>query len=94
MLELGAYEETGHRLVGQRAGGVAQELVTIGPRARLIAEEARQTGLNASAVHSFEAGEAALPFLRELIRAGDVVLLKGSRGLRLDRLVRALGEAA
>jgi len=94
MLELGAYEEAGHRLVGQRARDVAQVLVTIGPRARTIAEEARLTGLSTAVIHSFETGEAALPFLRELIRAGDVVLLKGSRGLRLDRLVRALGGGA
>lgn len=94
MLELGTYEEAGHRLVGQRARDVAQVLVTIGARARTIAEEARLTGLPAAVIHPFETGEAALPFLRQLIQAGDVVLLKGSRGLRLDRLVRALGEAS
>lgn len=94
MLELGAYEEAGHRLVGQRAREVAQELITIGPRAELIAEEARLSGLPAALIHSFSSGEKALPFLRDLIQTGDVVLLKGSRGLRLDRLVRALGEAA
>jgi UDP-N-acetylmuramyl pentapeptide synthase len=43
-------------------------------------------------VNEFEAADQALPFLRGLIRGGDVVLLKGSRGLRLDRLARALGE--
>jgi UDP-N-acetylmuramoyl-tripeptide--D-alanyl-D-alanine ligase len=93
MLELGAYEETGHRLVGQRARDVADVLVTIGARARTIAEEARTAGLPAEAVQEFETGPAALPFLRRTICAGDVVLFKGSRGLRLDRLVRALGEA-
>lgn len=94
MLELGAYEEAGHRLVGQRAREVAQQLITIGPRAELIAEEARLSGLPAAVIHSFSSGQAALPFLRDLIQTGDVVLLKGSRGLRLDRLVRALGETA
>jgi UDP-N-acetylmuramoyl-tripeptide--D-alanyl-D-alanine ligase len=93
MLELGSFEAAGHRMVGQRARDVAEVLVTIGPRARLIADEARQTGLPAGAVTEFETADEALPFLRRLIGAGDVVLLKGSRGLRLDRLVRALGEA-
>jgi UDP-N-acetylmuramoyl-tripeptide--D-alanyl-D-alanine ligase len=92
MLELGAYEETGHRLVGQRARDVADVLVTIGPRARTIAEEARAAGLPAPAVMEFESSDEALPHLRETIGAGDVVLFKGSRGLRLDRLVRKLGE--
>ncbi|MBL8056839.1 MAG: UDP-N-acetylmuramoyl-tripeptide--D-alanyl-D-alanine ligase [Anaerolineales bacterium] len=94
MLELGGFEAAGHRLVGQRAGAVAEVLVTIGPRARLIADEARQAGLPAAAVAEFETGEAALPFLQALIQAGDVVLLKGSRGLRLDRLARALEAGA
>lgn len=94
MLELGSFEEPGHRMVGQRAGAVVQVLVTIGPRARLIAAEARLAGLPAAAVTEFETSAEALPFLRGLIGAGDVVLVKGSRGLRLDRLARALGEGA
>ncbi len=94
MLELGSYEESGHRIVGRRARDVADVLVTIGARARLIADEARQAGLPAAAIAEFLTGEEALPYLRGLIGAGDVVLLKGSRGLRLDRLVRALGEEA
>lgn len=94
MLELGSFEADGHRLVGRRARDVVDRLITIGPRARLIAEEARRAGLPAAAVTEVESGDAALPLLRALIGAGDVVLLKGSRGLRLDRLVRALGEGA
>lgn len=92
MLELGTFEETGHRMVGQRARDVAEVLVTIGRRARLIAQEARLAGLPAAAITEFETADQARPFLRGLIRGGDVVLLKGSRGLRLDRLARALGE--
>ncbi|MGQ0605115.1 MAG: UDP-N-acetylmuramoyl-tripeptide--D-alanyl-D-alanine ligase [Anaerolineales bacterium] len=92
MLELGSFEETGHRMVGQRARDIAHLLVTIGPRARLIAQEARAAGLPPSAIVQFESGDEALPYLKQLIGAGDVVLVKGSRGLRLDRLARALGE--
>jgi UDP-N-acetylmuramoyl-tripeptide--D-alanyl-D-alanine ligase len=92
MLELGSYEETGHRMVGQRARDVADVLVTVGPRARTIAREARLAGLPAKAVTEVDTGEQALELLRRIIGAGDVVLLKGSRGLRMDRVVRALGE--
>lgn len=92
MLELGSFEETGHRMVGQRARDVVDVLVTIGSRARLIAQEAREAGLAASAIVEFGSGDEALPYLQQLIGEGDVVLLKGSRGLRLDRLARALGE--
>lgn len=92
MLELGDYEETGHRLVGARAAAVAAQLVTVGPRARLIAAEARAAGL--SAVAEVPDSAAALAYLRGRLGAGDVVLLKGSRGMRLDRVVAALETPA
>ncbi len=90
MLELGAFEEAGHRMVGRRAREVADLLVTVGPRARLIADEARQSGLPQAAVVELEDGAAALAYLRQHIGAGDVVLLKGSRALHLDRVVAEL----
>jgi UDP-N-acetylmuramoyl-tripeptide--D-alanyl-D-alanine ligase len=90
MLELGRYEETGHRLVGRRARDVAHLLITVGPRARMIAAEARDAGLDPAAVIELDDHEQALALLRETIRAGDVVLLKGSRAMHLDRIVPAL----
>ena len=90
MLELGSYEEIGHRLVGRRAREVANLLVTVGPRARLIAEEARQAGLPDAAVVELEDSDQALSYLRGSIRRGDVVLVKASRGVKLDRIVPAL----
>jgi len=90
MLELGSYEEIGHRLVGRRARDVADLLVTVGPRARLIAAEAREAGLPPEGVVELEDSQAAIEFLRQNIRPGDVVLLKGSQGVMLDRVVPAL----
>src|SRR5574341_113715 len=91
MLELGAYEEEGHRLVGRRAREVVDLLVTVGPRARLISDEARRYGLPAGLAVELENSDEALAYLRGEIRAGDVVLVKGSRGVRLDRIVPNLG---
>jgi UDP-N-acetylmuramoyl-tripeptide--D-alanyl-D-alanine ligase len=90
MLELGSYEEVAHRLVGRRAGDVADLLVTVGPRARLIAEEARGAGLAPEAVIELDDSGQAIALLRQVIQPGDVVLLKGSRGVRLDVIVPAL----
>ncbi len=90
MLELGNREEMGHRLVGRRARDVVHLLVTVGPRARIIAEEARDAGLPADAVVELDDVQAAIEFLRQNIRRGDVVLLKGSQGVKLDRVVPAL----
>ena len=90
MLELGSREELGHRLVGRRVRDVAQLLVTVGPLARVIAEEARDAGLPPEAVVELEDSQAVVEFLRQNIRPGDVVLLKGSQAVRLDRVVPAL----
>ncbi len=92
MLELGAYEEAGHRMVGARAAGVADELLTVGSRARWIAEEAIKAGLPASHVTHFDAIPPTIEALRARIGAGDVVLVKGSRGMRMDQIVDGLAE--
>ncbi len=90
MLELGAYEETGHRRVGRRAREVAHLLITVGPRGRIIADEAREVGLPAEAVVELNDSDEAIAYLRDRIGRGDVVLLKGSRGVRMDRVAPAL----
>lgn len=90
MLELGEYEQAGHRLVGRRAREVADILVTVGRRARTIADEALQVGMKPANVVQMDEGVSALAYLLDTLREGDVVLVKGSHGLRLDRLVLAL----
>jgi UDP-N-acetylmuramoyl-tripeptide--D-alanyl-D-alanine ligase len=92
MLELGSYEETGHRMVGARAATVADEVITIGRRASWIAEEAVKAGLPASAVTHFEELPAAIEALRARVGSGDVVLVKGSRGMHMDLIVDSLAE--
>jgi UDP-N-acetylmuramoyl-tripeptide--D-alanyl-D-alanine ligase len=90
MLELGPYEQRGHAMVGVRAAEVADELVTVGGRGHLIAAAARQAGLRPGRIHEFEDSQGAIGFLRERLGAGDVVLVKGSRGMRMDLIVGAL----
>jgi UDP-N-acetylmuramoyl-tripeptide--D-alanyl-D-alanine ligase len=94
MLELGAQEVIGHRLVGLRAREVAQVLVTVGPRATLIAEAARAAGMKPETVVELRTTEEAINYLRGRIGEGDVILLKGSRGMRLDKIVPGLGLGA
>ena len=67
-------------------------LVTIGSLAAQTASGALAAGLTASQVHSFSTTEEALPFLKENLREGDLVLIKASRGLHLETLVTALRE--
>jgi UDP-N-acetylmuramoyl-tripeptide--D-alanyl-D-alanine ligase len=92
MLELGEYEERGHRMVGVRAAEVADELVTVGERARWIADEASQAGLPASHVFQHADAAGATDYLRRTVQEGDVVLVKGSHGMRMDQIVADLEE--
>jgi UDP-N-acetylmuramoyl-tripeptide--D-alanyl-D-alanine ligase len=93
MLELGEYEQRGHRMVGGRAAQVADQLITVGERAHWIAEEARASGMSDEAVVEFEDGNQVTEYLRDRIGKGDVVLVKGSRGMQLDRVVAALEQS-
>jgi len=92
MLELGDYEERGHRMVGARAAQVADELVTVGRRAQWIADEALQAGLMESQVVVLEDSQTAIEYLRDRVGANDVVLIKGSRGAKMDMIVAELEE--
>jgi UDP-N-acetylmuramoyl-tripeptide--D-alanyl-D-alanine ligase len=90
MLELGEWEERGHRMVGARAVEVVDFLVTVGEKARWIADEARSQGLSAAKIALFGNSAEALEFLKNKIAEGDVVLVKGSRALKMDEIVLAL----
>jgi len=93
MLELGDAELQAHRVVGRRAADVADTLITVGRRARIIAYEAMNVGLAEDRVHMVDDAPAAVPVLEELIQPGDVILIKGSLGMRMDRIVTALGRS-
>jgi UDP-N-acetylmuramoyl-tripeptide--D-alanyl-D-alanine ligase len=92
MLELGDFEERGHRMVGVRAAEIVDELVTVGERARWIADEALRAGLDTSSVSQMADVNETMEFLRPRIGSGDVVLIKGSRALHMEDIVAALGE--
>lgn len=90
MLELGQYEEQGHQMVGNLAARVADLLVTVGPRARMIAATARAAGLKESAVSEFADTTGALGYLKDSLVSGDVVLVKGSRAVQMEKIVPEL----
>lgn len=90
MLELGEYEEKGHRLVGARVAGIADLLITVGERARWIADEAQMVGMPDEHVVELKGSQDAITYLEERVEEGDVILVKGSRGMRMDRIVTAL----
>ena len=94
MLELGAYDEEGHREVGRMAAEAVDVLVTVGVRAQRIAQGAREAGLDRSAVRCVYGSDEAIRAVEGLLRPGDYVLVKASRSMGLEALVYALVEEA
>ncbi len=87
MYELGDESEHQHRMVGCRAAGVAQHIVTLGPHAKWIAQEAVACGAPAANVHQCTSHEQVLDVLARLVTRKSVVLFKGSRGLEMEQIV-------
>ena len=92
MLELGDYEWEGHEKVGMRALEVADVLITVGPRGRLIGETALRWGMPADRVHIIEESAEAVALLEQMVMGTDVILVKGSRAVRMEEIVNALGR--
>jgi len=92
MLELGEVEEEAHRVVGRRVADVADLLISVGQRARWIADEAQISGMDIEQITMLDTNAQAIELLGGLMRAGDTVLIKGSRGVAMEVIVAALQQ--
>ena len=92
MLELGDYEREGHLEVGCHAAGIVSELVVVGGAAETIGEGAAECGLAPAHIHPASDSEAAIEVVRSLLLPGDLVLIKGSRGVKMEHIVAALTD--
>lgn len=90
MMELGKHAGSEHRNIGSEVAPVVSRLVTVGQRSRMTAEEAIKNGLFADKVNSFDKAEEAIEFLKPLIKKGDLVLIKGSQSMRMEKITKAL----
>jgi UDP-N-acetylmuramoyl-tripeptide--D-alanyl-D-alanine ligase len=93
MLELGDDHDRAHHVTGEAAAAVVDQLVVVGPGAAGIATGARDRGLTPTGVITVADRAAARDRLLEILRPGDVVLVKASRGIALDVLVDELVAA-
>jgi UDP-N-acetylmuramoyl-tripeptide--D-alanyl-D-alanine ligase len=86
MLELGEHATALHTASGRAAAEAGLELLLTvgGPPARAMADGAVAAGMPASAVTHFEKSDAAAVAIAAVVRKGDLVLVKGSRGTRTD----------
>ncbi len=91
MREMGSHSEEEHRAVGRAvAENEVDRLVTVGERARDIMRGARAAGFPEERATHFADTEAAGRFVQSILERGDLVLVKGSRGMHLEAVVKEL----
>lgn len=91
MLELGSFCEEAHQHIGQTVAKFGMnKLITVGERARDIARGAKQAGMRQDDIFSFGDCELAGKFIQDRIKRGDLVLVKGSQGIRMEKIVKEI----
>lgn len=93
MLELGELEEEGHRRIGALvAAHQLDALIVLGTRAQMIADGAAAAGYPLERIYRCETHAQAAEILAKITKPGDWVLLKGSRGMRMENVLAVLVE--
>ncbi len=91
MLELGEVSEKAHREIGEMVAKVGcQYLIAVGQFSKEIIEGAKMGGMKLDQLFSFSDSLTAAKFLVDKIKIGDLILVKGSQGIRLERLVKEI----
>ena len=91
MLELGEFSQAKHEEVGRAiAKKKIDKLIVVGERSRDIARGALSAGMNEDDIFHFAATEEAGKFIQERIKPGDIILVKGSQGARLEKVVKEI----
>jgi UDP-N-acetylmuramoyl-tripeptide--D-alanyl-D-alanine ligase len=90
MLELGRHTHEAHKNIGNIAAAFADVLVVVGQRAKGIKEGAVENGMNAENIFQFLDSREAGEFMETFARSGDIILVKGSQGMRMERVSEAL----
>ena len=91
MLELGSYSETAHREVGRAVvGNRIDMLITKGKASSWIGQEARAKGMEASSIFHCSCNKDVINLLGTIVQSGDTILVKGSRGMKMEEIVSSL----
>jgi UDP-N-acetylmuramoyl-tripeptide--D-alanyl-D-alanine ligase len=91
MLELGTYSEAGHREVGKAISEAKFDLlITVGELARDISRGAKENGFSDEHIFNFSHNDEAGRFVQERLKEGDLLLIKGSQGARMEQVVKEL----
>lgn len=87
MMELGVYAAEAHRKIGRKAAKICDSLILVGVQGKNIVLGAKEEGTGDDKIKLFERSDEAGRYLKSIIRAGDIVLIKGSQSMRMERAV-------
>lgn len=91
MLELGDESLEAHRRIGKLVAEIKpNQLITVGSYSRILAQAARDGGMSSHDVHSFDDSTAAASYLLKVLPSNSAVLIKGSQGVRLEKITKEL----
>ena len=90
MLELGKHTEDAHRNIGKIASENSDVLVVVGPRANAFKEGALEMGTKPESILEFKDSREAAEAMKTFVKKGDLVLVKGSQSMRMERVTEAL----
>lgn len=94
MLELGDFAEEAHRAVGRLCCEYDLGcLIAVGPNAKFVAEGAIENGFNSSELYVFYDNTSAKEHILDILKSNDVILFKGSRGMRLEEIADFIAES-
>ena len=90
MLELGAISEKEHMNAGIQASEIFDVIICIGSDAKYIGKGAIENGFDKGRVYYFANNEEAVSEINSILRPGDAVLMKGSRGMKLEEVAESI----
>lgn len=90
MLEIGKFTIVAHKAVGEKVAKIADYFVSVGPRSRFAAEEALAQGMAKKQIASFSEAREAAAHLKEIVQESDLILIKGSQSMRMERITEEL----
>ncbi len=90
MLEIGKYTMQAHEKIGAIASKVVDVLFAVGPRAKFIAEGARAAGMPKRNIYEFDTADEVGTAVQDIMKKGDIVLVKGSHAMQLDHVVEEI----
>ncbi len=91
MLEIGSFTKEGHYQAGERVAKVGVDfLITVGEKSLEIAKAAVENGLEDNYIFNFNKSEEAAKFISNRLNPGDLILVKGSQGMRMEKVVKEI----